>query len=131
MNKNWKAIGAGCLVFVVGYFGYLLVINFVDSLDAYAKYSLYLIGIIGGAITGKLSKQRPLLNSSLAGALMGILVGVINYIYWSLGFPADFGGIGGLKIVVAFSIPLFVLLALVGGAFGSNEKNNETLNEQG
>ena len=64
-----------------------------------------------------------------AGALMGILVGVINYIYWSLGFPADFGGIGGMKIVVAFSIPLFVLLALVGGVLGSNEKNNETLNK--
>ena len=129
MNLNWKAIGWGLLAYVTGHFGYLVLVNLIDSFSSYMSYLLFTNVIVGGAITGRLSPTKLIVHLIIAGVLMGVSAGGINYLYWLLGYPADFGGTKGLLIVISFTVPFFVLLSLVGGAFGSKDEDRQTLNK--
>jgi hypothetical protein len=124
MRDNVKAIGFGWLLYVFGNISYYVIINAYGSMPSYLNYLLYFLVFLGGFVTGKLSVKKPIMNLILAGILMGLTAGGINYLYWLLGFPADFGTFKGFQIVIAFAIPSFVLLALFGGAFGYKDESN-------
>ncbi len=118
MRDNVKAIGFGWLLYLLGNISYYVIIYANGSMPSYLNYLLYIVAFIGGFITGRLSIKRPVTNLILAGVLMGLTAGGINYLYWLLGYPADFGTFKGFQIVVAFAVPSFVLLSLFGGALG-------------
>ena len=128
VNPYFRALGMGCAVFIIGYIGYLTIINLNKSIYSLAKYLPYLMVIIGSAITVRVSasSSNKITYSILAGILMAVSVGIINYIYWLLGFPADLGTARGIHMVSLLVMPFFVILAMAGGFLGSLSLRNKT-----
>ena len=123
IRDNLKAISFGWLFYVLGNISYYIIIGTVGSNFGYLNYMLYFVAFAGGFITGRFSTKNPVFNLIVVGVLMGLSAGIINYLYGLLGFPTDFGSFKGFQILVAFAIPLFVVLSLFGGALGSKDES--------
>jgi hypothetical protein len=118
VKGNLRAIGWGWLVFLSGSVGFFFLTAPLEGLPGYLGYLFYLPPFIGGMVAGRLLKIRPVISLVVLGVLMGLSIGGLHYLYWLLGFPADLGGSKGFQLTVLFAVPVFVLLALFGGAIG-------------
>jgi hypothetical protein len=105
---------------VIGAVIYLVVDAIIENLPSYYGYLHHLMAFVGGMITGRLIKSRPIISLILVGTLMGITAGVTNYLSWLFGIPVDYKG---FQVVIAFAIPVFVSLASFGGAIGFREES--------
>jgi hypothetical protein len=91
VKGNLRAIGWGWLVYLLGSIGFFVIEAVVEWLPSYIGYLFYVMPFIGGMVAGRLLKSRPIVSLVVLGVLMGSSAGGLNYFYWVLGFPADFG----------------------------------------
>ncbi len=126
MGRNYKVILLGIGIFTSIYLTYLIMAKTITGLPSFMWYTPHASAIFGGVVIGNKSIESPLRNSVLGGILMAVVVVVINHLSWLLGIPVDFGGPKGSLIFIILSLPMFVVLAVVGGALGSKDEKNET-----
>jgi hypothetical protein len=123
VKGNLRAIGWGWFVYLLSVAGFFLIAALSESLPSYLGYLFYLLPFIGGIVAGRLLKSKPVVSLIALGVLMGLSTGGLYFVYWLLGFPLDVGGFKGFQLVVFFTVPVFILLALFGGAVGTRTED--------
>lgn len=123
---KWKQFIIGVSILVVGHVSYFLLLGLADDLPTFIAYMPYVIVLVASGVIGYLVNTHLIRHLVMFGVVATVIVGIANYVWSSLGMPADFTGIKGAATVAVLSLPFILVLSLVGGTLGglrNNDKN--------
>ncbi|RLA01459.1 MAG: hypothetical protein DRQ47_08050 [Gammaproteobacteria bacterium] len=89
------------------------------NLPSVVIWAPYLTMFICGLVTGHLAKSRIWLSLMFLGFSMAIIMGILNFLWHTVGFSSDFPGVVGSLHLTILSIPYALILSIIGGALGS------------
>ena len=116
MNKNYKAIIVGLLIVTISSTVSLYVLNknSNSSIGSIKWVSIFFAGFV----TAFLANSHKLLLSISLALPTALIFAIANSIWQAIGNQSDFPGSNGFLIVIGMTLPLALVLSVLGGVTG-------------
>ena len=116
MSDRLHPIRDAAVFFGVTYAIYLVVTRSIEGAPGFISYAPYVLVAVAGWIAGAKDNRGMARTCVLVGIVAAAIVGGFNLFLWSIGVPVDLGGFKWSFATILLAAPVFILLALLGGA---------------